>query len=58
MRGFTICTLPTIIRGIKSRRMRWVRCVAHMGEKMHTKLYLENLHRKQHFGDLAIDGSI
>jgi hypothetical protein len=34
MRSFIICTYPYIlIRQIKSRRMRWARHVAHMGEE-------------------------
>jgi hypothetical protein len=32
MRSFIICTHPKIIWQIKSRRMRWVGHVAHMGE--------------------------
>jgi hypothetical protein len=33
MRSFISCTLPNIIRMIKSRRMSWVGHVARMGEK-------------------------
>jgi hypothetical protein len=33
MRSFIIYTLPSIIRIIKSRRMRWAGHVAQMGEK-------------------------
>jgi hypothetical protein len=33
MRSFLICTLPSIIRIIKSRRIGWVAHVARMGEK-------------------------
>jgi hypothetical protein len=34
MRGFIVCTLsPSIIRMIKSRRMRWAGHVARIGEK-------------------------
>jgi hypothetical protein len=33
MRSFIACTLPSIIRMIKSRRMRWAGHVARVGEK-------------------------
>jgi hypothetical protein len=33
MRSFVICSSPSIIRIIKSRRMRWAGHVARMGEK-------------------------
>jgi hypothetical protein len=49
--------LPNIIRVIKSRRMRWVRHVALMGETRNTyKILSENLRGKNCSEDLSIGG--
>jgi hypothetical protein len=45
------------IRVIKSRRMRWIRHVAHMGE-MYTKFWSENLKGRDHAEDLGVGGRI
>ena len=50
---------PYIIWVIKSRRMRWVRHVALMGErKGHTGFWLGNLRERDHFEDPGLDGRI
>jgi hypothetical protein len=46
---------PNIIRVIKSRRMRWVGCVAGMGMM---NAWLENLKGRGHSEDLGLDGRI
>jgi hypothetical protein len=48
-----------IISMIKSRRMRWVGHVAHMGEmRMHKKFWLRNLKGGDHSEDISIGGCI
>jgi hypothetical protein len=50
---------PNIIRLIKSRSMRWVGHVAHMGEMRNAyKIWLENLKGRDHLEDLGVDGRI
>jgi hypothetical protein len=48
---------PDIIRVIKSRRMRWARNVACMGE-MYTKFLSENLKGRDRSEDLGVDEKI
>jgi hypothetical protein len=48
---------PNIIKGIKSRRMRWTGHVAHMGEMRNaSKIWSTNLTGRDHSEDLGIDG--
>jgi hypothetical protein len=48
---------PNIIWVVKSRRMRWARYMAHMGEKkMYTGVWLEILKELKYLEDLCIDG--
>jgi hypothetical protein len=46
---------PNIVRVIKSRRMRWTRHVAHMGE-VSTGFRLGGPKVRHHWEDLGIDG--
>jgi hypothetical protein len=48
---------PTVIRVIRSRRMRWMGHVARMGE-IRTKFWSENLKGRDHTEDLGIDEKI
>jgi hypothetical protein len=50
----------SVIRAIKSRRMRWAGHVACMreGREMHTRLWSENLKGRDHLEDLGVDGKI
>jgi hypothetical protein len=54
--GF-LCFSPNIIRVIKSRRMRWVRHVARMGE-LHTGFRWGDLMEGDRLEDADIDGRI
>jgi hypothetical protein len=50
---------PNIIRMIKSRRMRWERHVAQMGDMSGTYRVLEgDLRDRDHLEDLGIEGRI
>ena len=50
----------SIVRAIKSRRMRWAGHVAHMGEKgeAYTGFWRGNLRERDHLGDAGVDGRI
>jgi hypothetical protein len=48
---------PTIIRVIKSRRMRWVGHVARMGE-VHTGFWWGDLMDRNHLEGLGVNGRI
>jgi hypothetical protein len=52
-----LCTLPNIIRVIKSRMRRWA---GHVWEEleMHTVFWLENLKGRDHLEDICINGKI
>jgi hypothetical protein len=50
---------PNIVRVIKSRRMRWVRHAARMGEReIHTRFLWGDLREGDHLGDSGINGGI
>jgi hypothetical protein len=50
---------PNIIRVIGSRRVRWARHIARMGEtKMHTVFRLESQRGRDHSDDLGVDGKV
>jgi len=50
---------PNILRVIKSRRMRWARHVARMGEEMGCIVsWWGNRREGDHWGDLGVDGWI
>jgi hypothetical protein len=51
-------TPPDIIRVIKSRRMKWARHVACMGEMRNTIFWLENLMGRDHSEDLGVERKI
>jgi hypothetical protein len=46
------------IRGIKSRRMRWVGPVAHMTGEVHTGFGWGNARERVHLGNLGVNGRI
>ena len=50
---------PTIVRVIKSRRMRWTGHVARMGDGRGVyRVWWGNVREGDHFGDPGVDGSI
>jgi hypothetical protein len=51
-----LCSSPSIIRMIKSRRMGWAGNVARMGRKriIHIRLWWENLKERAHWEDQDI----
>ena len=52
-------SLPNNIWVIRSRGMRWVRCVAHMGERRGVyRDLMGNLRERDHLEDPGIDGMI
>jgi hypothetical protein len=51
--------LPTIVRVIKSRRMRWAGHVARMGRgEACTEFWWENLRERNHWRDPGVDARI
>jgi hypothetical protein len=55
-----LCSSPTIVRVIKSRRVRWAGHVARMGEGrvVYRVLMWENLRERGQWGDPSVDGRI
>jgi hypothetical protein len=52
-------SLPNTVRVVKSRRMRWARHVARMGEREGcTEFWLGNLRERDHWGNPDVDGRI
>jgi hypothetical protein len=50
---------PSIVRVIKSRRMRWVGHVARMGERRGVyRFWWGNMRERDHLGDRGLDGRI
>jgi hypothetical protein len=49
---------PNIIRVIKSRRLRWMRYVARMGDMRNAYSNVVGLKGRDHSEDLSIDGRI
>jgi hypothetical protein len=49
---------PNVIRVIKSRKMRWVECVAHMGEMRNASKILIIKPEGRSFEYVGIDGKI
>jgi len=49
---------PNIIQMIKSRRMRWVEHVAHMGGEVYAGFWWGNLRETDHLENTCIDGRI
>jgi hypothetical protein len=49
---------PNIVRVITSRRIRWARFVARVGERgqVYTGFWLENLRGRNYLRDLGVDG--
>jgi hypothetical protein len=52
-------SLPNTVRVVKSRRIRWVRHVAHMGRReVCTGCWSGNMRERGHWGDPDVDGMI
>jgi hypothetical protein len=49
---------PTIVRVIKSRRLKWAGHVARMGGEACTGFWWGNLRKRDHWGDQGVDGRI
>jgi hypothetical protein len=54
---YDLYSSPTIVRVIKSRRMRWAGHVARMGEAS-IGFWWVNLRERGHWGDPGVDGRI
>jgi hypothetical protein len=54
-----LCASPSIIRVIKSRKMRWNEHVAHVGGMRNAcKTLVRKPERKSHAEDLGVDGKV
>ena len=54
-----LCSLPSIVRVVKSRRMRWAGHVARMGKDRGVhRVLVGKPERKRHWGDQDVDGRI
>ena len=51
-------SLPSIVRVVKSRRMRWAEHVARMGDELCTGCWWGSLRERGHWGDQDVDGRI
>jgi hypothetical protein len=54
----SLSVLLTIVRVIKSRRMRWAGHVARMGGRSFIGFWWGNLRVSDHWGDPGVDGRI
>jgi hypothetical protein len=54
----SLYSLPNFGRGIKSRRMREVGHVAHMGREVFTGFWLGGLKGRDHWEEKGVDGRI
>jgi len=54
-----LCSSPSIVRVIRSRRIRWVEHVARIGRgEMHTGFWWGNMSKRDYLEDPDVDGRI
>jgi hypothetical protein len=52
-----ICTLTNYYRAVKSRRIKWAGCVAHVGERRDAyRVLVEKPEENNHLEDTGVDG--